>query len=282
LIASRSYAILSGVKLESEEMRIKVLGAYGSESLNYKSPGLSVPSKTTGFLINDSLLLDAGTICASLDLSEQIRIKNILLSHTHLDHIKGIPFLAESVLGKISQPIQILSIPEVLEDVRRHLLNDSIWPDFTKLPAAESHIFNLVALKENQPTQIDGIQVTLIRVNHVVPTVGYLIGNGRSAIVYSGDTHVTEEIWKEGRKLKDLKAAVIETSFPDEMEKLAKVSGHLTPRLLKEEFLKLGRPDLPLYVYHMKAQYLDQIRQEIGKLNMPNVTLLEDGKVFEV
>lgn len=262
-------------------MRIKVLGAYGSEFLKDKGPGLSVSYKTTGLLINDSLLLDAGTICTSLDLSEQIRIKNILLSHTHLDHIKGILFMAESVLGKISQPIQILSIPEVLEDVRRHLLNDSIWPDFTKLPTAESHIFNLVPLKENQPTRINGIEVTPIRVNHVVPTVGYLIDDVRSAIVYSGDTHVTEEIWKEGRKLKNLKAAVIETSFPDEMEELAKVSGHLTPRLLKEEFLKLGRPELPLYVYHIKAQYLDQIRQEIGKLNMNSITLLEDGKVVE-
>lgn len=262
-------------------MRIKVLGAYGSESMNYKSSGFPVPYKTTGFLINDSLLLDAGTICASLNLSEQIRIKNILLSHTHLDHIKGIPFMAESVLGKISQPVQILSIPEVLDDVRRHLLNDSIWPDFTKLPTAESQIFNLVPLKEKKPTRINGIEVTPIRVNHVVPTVGYLIGDGHSAIVYSGDTHVTEEIWKEGKKLKNLKAAVIETSFPDEMEELAKVSGHLTPRLLKEEFLKLRRPDLPLYVYHMKVQYLDQIRQEIGRLNMPNITILEDGKVFE-
>ena len=124
--------------------------------------------------------------------------------------------------------------------------------------------------------------MTPIRVNHVIPTVGYIIDDGISSVVYSGDTYKTEKIWKEASKRDNLKAAIIETSFPDRLSSLAVLSGHLTPAILKEEFRKIGKPDIPLFVYHMKPQHLEEIKKDIGALKMHNIVILDDGKEMEV
>ena len=118
--------------------------------------------------------------------------------------------------------------------------------------------------------------------NHVIPTVGYIIDDGISSVVYSGDTYKTEKIWKEASKRDNLKAAIIETSFPDRLSSLAVLSGHLTPAILKEEFRKIGKPDIPLFVYHMKPQHLEEIKKDIGALKMHNIVILDDGKEMEV
>ncbi len=263
-------------------MRIKVLGCYGAEMFIYKTSGYLVTFKTSGILINDNLIIDAGSIATSLDISEQEKITNIILSHSHFDHIKGLPFLADNLWGRITRPIEIMGIEETMDSIRYHLFNDSIWPDITKIPSTGEPIYSLIELKEGEEISVGKLEVTPIRVNHVTPTVGYIIDDGNSAIVYSGDTYKTEKIWKEASKRDNLKAAIIETSFPDRLSSFAVLSGHLTPALLAEEFQKIGKPDIPLFVYHMKPQHLEEIKKDIGALKMRNIVLLCDGKEMEV
>lgn len=263
-------------------MRLKVLGCYGAEMFLYKTSGYLATYKTSGILINDNLILDAGSIATSIDISEQEKITNILLSHSHFDHIKGLPFLADNLWGKVTRSIEIMGIKETIDAVKYNLLNDSIWPDITKIPLTGDPIYRLVELKEEEKVHIGKLNVIPIKVNHVVPTVGYIIDDGSSAVVYSGDTHKTEKLWKEASKRDNLKAAIIETSFPDRLSNLAISSGHLTPGLLKEEFRKIGKPEILLFVYHMKPQYLEEIKKDIGALNMNNIVILYDGKIIEV
>lgn len=263
-------------------MRLKVLGCYGAEMFLYKTSGYLATYKTSSILINDNLILDAGSITTSIDVSEQEKITHILLSHSHFDHIKGLPFLADNMWGRIKRSIEIMGIKETIDSVKHHLLNDSIWPDITKIPASGDPIYRLVELKEGEKIRIGKLDIMPIRVNHVVPTVGYIIDDGNSAVVYSGDTNKTEELWKEASKRDNLKAAIIETSFPNRISKIAVLSGHLTPNLLKGEFEKIGKPDIPLFVYHMKPQYLEEIKEDIGVLKMHNIVILQDGKEIEV
>lgn len=263
-------------------MRLKILGCYGAEMFLYKTSGQVDIYKTSGILINENLILDAGSIATSIDVSEQEKITNILLSHSHFDHIKGLPFLADNLWGRITRPIVIMGIKETIDSIKNHLLNDSVWPDITKIPSSGEPIYRLVELKEGQKIHVGRLEITPIRVNHVVPTVGYIIDNGSSTVVYSGDTYKTEEIWKEASRRDNLKAAIIETSFPNRLSNLAVLSGHLTPALLKEEFHKIGKPDLPLFIYHMKPQYLEEIKKDIADLKMSNIVMLYDGKIIEV
>ena len=263
-------------------MRIKVLGCYGTEMFSYRTSGYLDIYKTSGLLINDNLIVDAGSITTSIDIPEQEKITHILLSHSHLDHIKGLPFLGDNLWGRVTRSIEIMGIKETIDSVKNNIFNDSIWPDITKIPATGETIYRLAELKEGEKVSIGKLEVTPIRVNHVIPTVGYIIDDGNSAIVYSGDTHKTEKIWKEASKRDNLKAAIIETSFPNRLSNFAISSGHLTPELLKEEFKKIGKPDIRLFVYHMKPQYLDEIKKDIGALKMNNIVILQDGKIIEV
>ena len=124
--------------------------------------------------------------------------------------------------------------------------------------------------------------MTAIRVNHIVPAVGFILRDGDSALLYSGDTSETRRIWEVGAKETRLKAAFIETSFPNDFRDLAKVSGHLTPEMLAREFVKLGRPDLPLYIYHLKPSYRAMIKSELLRLGLPNLSVLEEDQVVRI
>jgi ribonuclease BN (tRNA processing enzyme) len=261
-------------------MKIKVLGCYGAEGVYTDPSGREIPYNTSGFLVNGSVMVDAGTITASLDIPDLARIKHVLLSHIHFDHIKGLPFLADNLFGKIHQPIRIHSIGEVLEGLHQHLLNDVVWPDFTRIPAPDSPLFGFSELHEEKEQRVGELTITAIKVNHTVPTVGFLIQDQDTAVLYSGDTYETKRIWEIAAKQAKLTAVFIETSFPNDLHEVARDSGHLTPRLLGQEFRKIGRPDIPLYIYHMKPQYLKPLEQEIRALSIPNITLLSDGQTL--
>jgi ribonuclease BN (tRNA processing enzyme) len=126
------------------------------------------------------------------------------------------------------------------------------------------------------------LDVTAVRVNHIVPTAGFIVRQGDSALLYSGDTSETRRIWEVATKEPRLKAAFIETSFPNDFRDLAKVTGHLTPEMFAREFAKLGRPDLPVYIYHIKPSYRHVIAAELKRLNLPNLHVLEEDQVVRI
>lgn len=258
-------------------MRIRVLGCHGSDQLRDEPSGPR-QCRTCGFLINDTLMLDAGTIGAALRLVDQKRIRHILLSHLHFDHIQGLPTLADNLVDDAVEPVVLASIAQVVEGLRTHIFNDKVYPDFLKLPTPKQPVFTCRTLEAGQENEIAGLRVTPIPVNHLVPTVGFLIREGTSTLLYSGDTYTTDDIWKAAANEPGLKAAFIETSFPDEMGELASVSKHLTPALFVREFQKIGRPDLPVYVYHLKPRFREEIMRQLARHKIRNLTVLEEGQ----
>jgi cAMP phosphodiesterase len=235
--------------------------------------------RTCGFLINDEVMLDAGTIGSALTLAQQQRIRHVVLSHLHFDHIQGLPTLADNLVESAAiTPVTICSTREVLEGLKAHIFNDAVYPDFTKLPSPERPVFNTRVLEVGKDSQISGLHVTPIGVNHLVSTVGFLIRERDTSFLYSGDTYETEEIWKVAAAEANLKAAFIETSFPDEMSELALVSKHLTPKLFAREFRKIGRPDLKVYIYHIKPKYREIVERQLGALKIKNLKVLEEGQ----
>lgn len=262
-------------------MKIRVLGCHGSDQVVKASP---VPRqcRTCGFLINGTTMLDAGTIGSALDLEEQKRIRHVLLSHLHFDHIQGLPTLADNLVDEVVAPVVLTGIAPILKGLREHLFNGVLYPDFLRLPNKTRPIFTLREFQEGKETEIDGLHVTAIPVNHLVPTVGFMIREANASFLYSGDTFETEDIWRVAAREPTLKAAFIETSFPDAMEELARVSKHLTPTSFAREFRKIGRPDLPVYVYHLKPRFRDEIRRELDRLKVKNLTVLEEGQEIEI
>lgn len=252
-------------------MKLRILGSAGAEFPNFRPPA---------FLIDDHLLLDAGTIGAVLTEEEQWGIQNIFITHSHLDHIRGIPALADNIIIKnLSHTVMVHSTIEVITAMQDHLFNNTIWPDFTKIPNISSPVITFSTILPINVYQVAGYEITAIPVNHTVPAVGYLVCRNGKQLLYSGDTGPTDLLWEYAN---DIDALIIEVSFPNEMEPLALLTKHLTCSLLKTELAKIKTLPTRIFITHPKPQYYDIIKEEISALGLDRIQLLSDGSVFEI
>ena len=253
-------------------MKVKILGCSGSEAIGHNPPG---------FLVNDVMMLDAGTITAALGIEAQSRITDILISHTHLDHIKSLLFLADNIIGRIKKPVNIRSIPKVLDAIKRHVMNNLIWPDFTRIPTAKHPVLTYAPMALGKTVDIAGLKVKAIPMNHPVPAVGFLVSDGTSSFIYSADTGPNEGLWKEAARAKNLNAIIVDTSFPNSMELVAGLSGHFTPDQLHQDLQKARvDSDVPLYIYHIKPVHEKTVIRELKALGRKNVMILQEGKTY--
>lgn len=252
-------------------MRYQVLGCFGGEA-----PGRRLSS----FLLDGTLLIDTGSVTAVLEVASQARIDQILLTHSHLDHSRGLAHLADNVFGVRKAPVGVYSIEPVLDGLKASLLNNVLWPDFTEIVDAHGPVLTFQSLPEDRATILGPFTVTPVRVHHTVACVGYLLERDARAVLHIGDTGPTDQVWHVARQARHLKAVVVETTFPTRLEGLAEASGHLTPQTLEGELAKLGR-EVPVFVYHLKPQFLPEIRREIRGRFGSRVRILEQGATYE-
>jgi len=255
-------------------LRIKVLGASGSEV-----PGHNCPA----FLVDGTFLLDAGTIGISLNIREETGIRQILLTHAHFDHIKGIPFLLDNlVIRETGNTVTVMSGKEVIEDLRKNIFNDRIWPDFTRIPTPEKPVLRYRTLSPSRPVSLNGHRVFLHKVRHTVPAYGYIIENDAGkAIAYTGDTGPTDLFWRK-MSAHDVQCLIVEVSFPNRLEELSLNSGHLTTALLEKEIAKMSPCPPRIFVMHVKPQYLGEIEKEVNTLRQSGVELLKEGEIITI
>ncbi len=243
--------------------------------------GLSPTCRMTSFLINGELALDAGSITQALDLEAQRRIRRIVLTHSHLDHTASIPFLVENTFGAQRDALEILLTPQVMHTVKIHLFNNDTWPDFTRIPNDLLPALKLTQVEPRTPFGVNGLRLTAVPVRHTVPTHGYLVEDVGSAVLFTSDTGPTQEVWEVANRTPNLRALIVEVSFPSRMQAVADVSLHLTPRTLVGELEKLKR-DVPVYLYHLKPAYLDELRAELAATRFPHaVEELRQGDTYK-
>jgi ribonuclease BN (tRNA processing enzyme) len=213
-------------------------------------------------LVNDSIVLDAGCIGLYRSAQEQARVRHVFISHTHIDHLASLPVFVENAYEGKSECVTVHASQEVLDCCRRYLFNDLIWPDFVALSDGERPFLRLSRFEAGESLEIDGVRVTAVAVNHVVPTVGYVVADATSAVAVVSDTGPTDAIWQRLNEEPKLKAVFLETTFPNELRWLAEVSKHLTPAMAAEELRKLSRPARVIAV-HLKARFRPQVEAEL-------------------
>ncbi len=210
-------------------MKIRVLGCSGS---------IAAGSRTTSFLVDQDILIDAGTGVGDLTLDELARIEHICISHSHLDHVLSIGLLADSVLrlreAAARPPIRIHALPQTIAALRQHIFNGVIWPDFTRLPSAEHPVLAFEPFAIGDVLELDGRRIEVLSAAHTVPAVGFAVLHDGGAWVYTGDTGPNPELWERLRGL-PVSHLVIETAFGDEEQALAQISRHLCPSMLGTE-----------------------------------------------
>jgi 3',5'-cyclic-nucleotide phosphodiesterase len=231
--------------------------------------------------VGDSVAIDAGAITSSLSLGEQERIRSVLVSHPHMDHVRDLATLADNRCQQGGSTLDIVGIPATIEALRNHFFNDVLWPDFTRIDTKEGPTVRFVEVQANEPATIDGYEIIPVLVNHTVDTSAFIIRHNATSIVYGGDTGPTEELWRRVNALRDLQAVMMEVSFPDRESELARQSKHLTPRTLALELDKLEHgPELPILLYHIKPTFESEVLRELAQLRGRNLQILEIDDEF--
>jgi len=256
-----------------EPLKLKVLGAYGSEGQG---------QRPSAFLVDDRVLLDAGTVGGALTVAEQVEITHALITHAHLDHTVGLAFLTDTLaMVAPERHVEVSSIAPVIESLRIHAFNDALWPDFTTIPSGSSPVLGFRSLLEEVEARVGELWVTPVPVEHTVPTTGYVVHDGETGFVYSGDTGPTQRLWRVAREMRGLKALIVETAFPDRLDALARVSGHLTPEMLRREIDKMP-PDVPIWIFHIKPQLFQETAEQLARIDPTRIHTLEQGKTYSL
>jgi len=236
-------------------MRLRVLGCSG---------GIGGNLRTTSFLLDHDVLIDAGTGVNELSLTELTVLDHIFVTHSHLDHIACIPLLADSVGFMRDHPLTVYATEETLNILKQHIFNWKVWPDFSEIPNAQNPILRFQAIKVGETINLNNRKITAIPANHTVPAVGYHLDSGKASLVFSGDTTSCDELWAVVNKITNLRYLLIETAFSNSEKELAMISKHLCPSLLVAELDKF-KLDAEVFISHLKPGEVELTMAEIEK-----------------
>lgn len=250
-------------------MKLQVLGCHGGELPKCKS---------TCFLIDDVLALDAGSLTSTLSIDRLCKVDHIILSHSHFDHVKDLPLMADLIVGRRDKPVTVHASIECIRTLQENMFNESLWPDFTKIPTPKNPVLELKPFKAGSKFKVGKYSVQSVEVSHPVESCGFVVSNGTSAVAMSGDTGPTDKLWKVLNRTANLKAVLLETSFPNKLQQLADISGHLTPQTLATELTKFKRNGADVLLYHLKPAFVNELKREVK--NLP-VEVLELNDIFE-
>lgn len=235
-------------------MRLRVLGCSGGIGGQHL--------RTTSFLVDRDVLLDAGTGVGDLALPELSAIDHIFLTHSHLDHIACIPFLVDTVGGMRTKPLTVHATRATIEILQKHMFNWSIWPDFAEIPSREAPYLRYEEVEVGRTVTLDGRRFTPLPAVHTVPAVGYHLDSGAASLVFTGDTGPNEALWPLVNRIANLKFLLVETAFSNRERALAELSRHLCPQMLAAELAKLERA-AEIYITHLKPGEIELIMREV-------------------
>jgi len=234
-------------------MKLKILGCSG---------GIGGSLRTTSFLIDHDVLIDAGTGVGELSLTELSVIDHIFITHSHMDHICSLPLLLDSVAGMRDRPVSVYASEETIAVLKQHIFNWKVWPDFCEIPSAQRPVMRYQAIALGEVTTLQGRKITAVPANHTVPAVGYHIDSGQASLVFSGDTYINDSLWAVVNRIENLRYLIIETAFSNGEKNLAVRAKHLCPSLLADELAKF-QGNAEIFITHLKPDEVELIMHEI-------------------
>jgi ribonuclease BN (tRNA processing enzyme) len=241
----------------------------------------TLEQRLTCFLIDDCVAVDAGSIALALPNDRRFKVKDIIVTHPHMDHIASLPIFIDDLYPNLKEPMRVYATEEVIGLLERDVFNWNVYPRFSDLKNDYGAVMEYVPIPIGTPFSVAHLTVVAVPVNHIVPTVGLIVSDGKTSVAFSSDTAETDEFWKLVNQMKGLDALLIEASFPNRMAKLAHVSRHFTPDTLGQELKKLTHNGMDIMAVHLKPSYRDEIIEQLNALNIPKLAVMEPGRVYE-
>jgi ribonuclease BN (tRNA processing enzyme) len=253
-------------------MKLTVLGCYG---------GIGGARRTTALLLDDDILIDAGSGVGDLSLEQMAGVDHVFLTHSHLDHCGFVPLLADAAAFLRKRPLLVHALPQTIAALKENLLNGKLWPDYSVLPTVDDPYIRFVPVTPGETVPLGHRRVTPLPARHAVPAVGYHLDSGAASFVYSGDTTDCESFWAALNDIENLRYLMIETTFLNENAGGAARSGHMTAALLAQGLARLQRP-VTLLITHMEPGREDATMAEVvAACGKYQPVRLEQGQQFD-
>lgn len=261
-------------------MDLRVIGCHGGETPHHR---------TSAFVVDDRVAIDAGSLTSGVELKAQCALEAVLVSHAHLDHVRDLATIADNRSQNGAPPLVVAGTKQTIAILQKHFFNGLLWPDFSKIPNARRPAIRYLVLAPEEPVTIAGYRVCAIPVSHTIECCAFTLRGrqGDGTLAYSGDTGPTDRLWEVLGATDDLKALLMEVSFPNAEARLARVSGHHTPETLARDLAKLERHgkarlarELPTLLYHIKPSFQGRVERECARLRSLNLTVCALGDQF--
>ncbi len=233
------------------------------------------------FIIDDCVAIDAGSLAMAASTNQRSQIRDVVLTHAHLDHIAGLPLFIDDLFSTLDAPVFVHATTEVIETLEQNIFNWAIYPRFCELENANGAVMKYQPFEIGKEFSVKHLRLKPISVNHRVPTVGFIIADGKTTFAISGDTAEVDGFWQTLNSEENLSALLIECAFPNELRELANASHHLTPLGLQKELSKFNRKECSIYVINIKPMYREAVVRQIEELEIENLQILEVGQVYE-
>lgn len=260
---------------KQNNMKIRVLGCSGGIGGHHL--------RTTAFLVDHDILIDAGTGVGDLSIAELVKIDHVFITHSHLDHVTSLAFIVDTVGDMRDRPLVVHATEATIKILRTHIFNWAIWPDFSEIPTKDKPFLRFSAIHVGKTIDVEGRRITPLPANHTVPAVGYQLDAGRGSLVFTGDTGPCPELWEYvNNKIHDLRYLIIECAFPDREKQLAVASLHLCPSMLMQELAQLQH-EAEIFITHLKPGQIELTMQEIDACSGAyHPGMLQGNQVFEI
>jgi cAMP phosphodiesterase len=241
----------------------------------------TLEQRLTCFLIDDRVTVDAGSIAIALTDAQRNTVRDIIVTHPHMDHIASLPIFVDDLFAQLEKPIRIYATEEVIGLLERDVFNGNVYPRFSELENSHGPVMEYIPIRVGEEFQVAHLRVTAVAVNHIVPTIGLVVSDGKATVAFSSDTAETDDFWELTNNVPHLNALLIEASFPNSMQQLAVVSKHLTPATLSNELQKLNHKGMDILAVHLKAAYRETLIAELASLGISNLHAMDPGRTYE-
>ena len=236
--------------------------------------------RLTCFLIDECVAVDAGSLALALSTEQRAQVRDIIITHPHMDHIASLPIFIDDLFETLKSPVRVYATPEVIDLLERDIFNWNVYPRFSELKNEHGPVMEYVPIPAGEEFKVAHLTVRAVAVNHIVPTVGLIVSDGTSTVAFSSDTAETQEFWDVINRAPRMNALLIEASFPNSMAQLAEVSRHYTPASLERDLHKLSHNGLDILAVHIKPAYRQLVIDELKALKIPKLGVMESGRVY--
>jgi ribonuclease BN (tRNA processing enzyme) len=233
------------------------------------------------FVVDGRVAIDAGSIAIGLSEAERAAVRDIVVTHPHMDHVATLPIFVDDLFASLEEPVRVHATSEVCELLIRDVFNGTVYPPFQDFYNGRTRVLEFVPFGEGEEFRVAHLTFRAVPVSHIVPTVGLVLSDGESTVAFSSDTSATEEFWRVCNREPRLDALLIEASFPNSLAQLAETSGHLTPAGLGRELRKLAHKDIDILAMHLKPSFRHQLVEELEALGVPRLSAMEPGREYE-